>query len=201
MAVRLLLGGALDTVASTSTSLSPSPSPPSPVPRFASSVASPLPPRALPSPSLLGSFAILPFLRVAPFHLLPFLRRHHVRGTFVVKFFSAPLTQALDPGTSARGGHPSLQALCGLIVALDDVVNRAAARHTNPPELPKMQHCLRGHHPARPRRLQRGGRQETLLCPLPAVPRGDGPSAAAEHRDRPAGAGDGATRLGALLRQ
>ena len=74
-------------------------------------------------------------------------------------------------GTSRRPGHPSLQALCGLIVALDDVVNRAAARHTNPPELPKMQHCLRGHHPARPRRLQRGGRQETLLCPLPAVPR------------------------------
>merc|ERR1712086_1181016 len=34
MAVRLLLGGALDTVASTSTSLSPSPSPPSPVLRF-----------------------------------------------------------------------------------------------------------------------------------------------------------------------
>ncbi|EOD28739.1 hypothetical protein EMIHUDRAFT_234742 [Emiliania huxleyi CCMP1516] len=33
MAVRLLLGGALDTVASTSTSLSPSPSPSSPVPR------------------------------------------------------------------------------------------------------------------------------------------------------------------------
>ncbi|EOD14062.1 hypothetical protein EMIHUDRAFT_212016 [Emiliania huxleyi CCMP1516] len=44
MAVRLLLGGALDTVASTSTSLSPSPSPPSPVRRFASLVAFPLPP-------------------------------------------------------------------------------------------------------------------------------------------------------------
>merc|ERR1712139_406739 len=39
MAVRPFLGGALDTVASTSTSLSPSPSPPASVPRFASSVA------------------------------------------------------------------------------------------------------------------------------------------------------------------
>ena len=66
MAVRLLLGGALDTVASTSTSLSPSPSPPSPVPRFASSVASPLFPRAPPSPSLLGPLAISPLLRIAP---------------------------------------------------------------------------------------------------------------------------------------
>ena len=66
MAVRLLLGGALDTVASTSTSLSPSPSPPSPVLRFASLVAFPLPPRAPPSPSLLGPFAILLLLRVAP---------------------------------------------------------------------------------------------------------------------------------------
>merc|ERR1712185_843204 len=68
MAVWLLLGGALDTVASTSTSLSPSPSPSpsSPVPRFASSVASPLPPRAPPSPSLLGPFAISLLLRVAP---------------------------------------------------------------------------------------------------------------------------------------
>ena len=66
MAVRLCLGGALDTVASTSTSLSPSPSPPSPVPRFASLVAFPLPPRVPPSPSLLWPFAILLLLRVAP---------------------------------------------------------------------------------------------------------------------------------------
>mmetsp|Transcript_8509 Transcript_8509/g.27069 ORF Transcript_8509/g.27069 Transcript_8509/m.27069 type:complete len:307 (-) Transcript_8509:1294-2214(-) len=66
MAVRLLLGGALDTAASTSTSLSPSPSPSPSVPRFASSVASPLFPRAPPSPSLLGPLAISPLLRVAP---------------------------------------------------------------------------------------------------------------------------------------
>ena len=60
MAVRPPLGGALDTVASTSTSLSPSPSPPASVPRFASSVASPLFPRAPPSPSLLGPLAMAP---------------------------------------------------------------------------------------------------------------------------------------------